>query len=100
MQPVDITALAGIFFGSLTVLIPIAGLTARFAMKPIVESLAKLKEGGARGEAVQMLERRMALLEQEVQTLSGIREDVSRLVEELEFQRKLAAPPAGLTNTE
>ncbi|MGH7500835.1 MAG: hypothetical protein ACREL7_03675 [Longimicrobiales bacterium] len=90
--PIDLTALAGIFFGSLMVLIPIAGVTARFAMKPIVESLARLRESGAKNEAVDMLERRMALLEQEVQAITGMREDVSRLIEELEFQRKLVAP--------
>ncbi len=90
--PIDITALAGIFFGSLMVLIPIAGLTARFAMKPVVESLARIREGGARAEEMAMLERRMALLEQEVQALTGIRDDVTRLVDELEFQRKLASP--------
>jgi len=87
--PIDLTAIVGIFMGSLMVLIPIAGFTARFAMKPIVESLAKLRESGARTEALDMLERRMALLEQEVQNVSGIRDDVARLVEELEFQRRL-----------
>jgi hypothetical protein len=93
--PIDLTALAGIFFGSMMVIIPIAGVTARFAMKPIVESLARLRESGSKTEAVDMLERRMALLEQEVQAISGMREDVSRLVEELEFHRKLAAPDTG-----
>lgn len=90
--PVDLTALAGIFFGSLMVLIPIAGLTARFALKPIVESLARLREGSAKTEAIEMLERRMTLLEQEIQMLGSVRDDVTRLIEELEFQRKLGAP--------
>ena len=90
--PIDLTAIIGVFMGSLMVLIPIAGFTARFAMKPIVESLARLKEGGARTEALEMLERRMALLEQEVQNVSAIKDDVARLVEELEFQRKLISP--------
>jgi hypothetical protein len=89
--PIDLTAIMGIFMGSLMVLIPIAGFTARFAMKPIVESLARLRESGAKTEALDMLERRMALLEQEVQNVAGIRDDVARLVEELEFQRRLNA---------
>jgi len=92
LLPIDVTALFGIFFGSMVVLIPIAGLTARFALKPVVESLARAKESGARTEEIAMLERRIALLEQEVQMLSGIRDDVTRLVEELEFQRKLTGP--------
>jgi len=88
-MPNELPALLGIFMGSLMVLIPVAGFTARFAMKPIVESIARLRESGNKNEAVQMLDRRMALLEQEVQSLSGIREEIGRLVEELEFQRKL-----------
>jgi len=87
--PIDLTAIIAIFMGSLMVLIPIAGFTARFAMRPIVESLARLRESGAKTEALDMLERRMALLEQEVQNVAGIRDDVARLVEELEFQRRL-----------
>jgi hypothetical protein len=91
--PLDITALAGVIMGSLIVLIPVAGLTARFAMKPIVDSLAKLRQSSNQNETVNMLERRMALLEQEVQNLSGIRDDLGRLVEEMEFQRQLAPAP-------
>jgi hypothetical protein len=89
--PIDLPAVIGVFMGSLMVLIPVAGFTARFAMKPIVESIARLRESGVRTEALDMLERRVALLEQEVQNVSGIRDDVARLVEELEFQRKLAS---------
>ena len=92
--PGELIPLAGIIMGSLIVLIPIAGLTARFAMKPIVESMAKLRKASNQGEAVGMLERRIALLEQEVQNLSGIREDLGRLVEEMEFQRQLMPTPS------
>jgi hypothetical protein len=90
--PIDLTAIIGVFMGSLMVLIPIAGLTARFALKPIVESIARMRDSSNRSEAIEMLERRTALLEQEVQNITGIREDVSRLVEELEFQRSLGSP--------
>jgi hypothetical protein len=87
--PGELIPLAGIIMGSLVVLIPVTGLTARFAMKPIVESMAKLRQASNQGEAVGMLERRIALLEQEVQNLTGIRDDLGRLVEEMEFQRQL-----------
>jgi hypothetical protein len=90
-MPVDIVGLAGVIMGSLILLIPVAGLTARFAMKPVVESMAKLRQGSNQGEAVNMLERRIALLEKEVQNLSGIRDDLGRLIEEMEFQRQLKA---------
>jgi hypothetical protein len=92
MSPGDIMGLASILLGSLMLLIPIAGFTARFAMKPIVESLAKLRDSGAKVEAIELVERRLALLEQEVQSVANIKDEVTRLVDELEFQRKLAAP--------
>jgi hypothetical protein len=90
-MPVDIVGLAGVIMGSLIVLIPVAGLTARFAMKPVVESMARLKQSSNQGETVNMLERRITLLEKEVQNLSGIRDDLGRLVEEMEFQRQLSS---------
>lgn len=98
--PIDIVGLAGVIMGSLIVLIPVAGLTARFAMKPIVESMAKLRQSSNQTESVAMLERRMALLEQEVQNLSGIRDDLGRLVEEMEFQRQLMPGPGSKANKE
>ena len=90
-MPIDLVGLAGVIMGSLIVLIPVAGLTARFAMKPVVESMAKLRQSSNQGEAVNMLERRITLLEKEVQNLSGIRDDLGRLVEEMEFQRQLSS---------
>ena len=90
-MPIDVVGLAGVIMGSLIVLIPVAGLTARFAMKPVVESMARLRQSSNQGEAVNMLERRITLLEKEVQNLSGIRDDLGRLVEEMEFQRQLSS---------
>jgi len=90
--PVDLNAVLGIVMGMLVVLIPITGLTARFAIKPITESLAKLRQGNADRQVVDMLERRVSLLEQEVHGLGGMRDEVSRLLEEAEFQRQLKAP--------
>ena len=83
-MPIDVVGLAGVIMGSLIILIPVAGLTARFAMRPIVESMAKLRQNANQGETVNMLERRIALLEKEVQNLSGIRDDLGRLIEEME----------------
>jgi hypothetical protein len=94
MLPVDLTAIVAIIMGMLVVLIPIAGLTARFAIKPITESLARLRQGNMDRQVVELLERRLTLLEQEVHGLGGMRDDVARLLEEAEFQRQLKAPPA------
>lgn len=92
VMPVDLTAIIAVIMGMLVVLIPIAGLTARFAIKPIAESLAKLRQGNLDRQVVELLERRLSLLEQEVHGLGGMRDDVSRLLEEADFQRQLKAP--------
>jgi hypothetical protein len=92
--PVDLNAVLGIVMGMLVVLIPVAGLTARFAIKPITESIAKLRQGNVDQQVVALLERRVALLEQEVHGLGGMRDEVTRLLEEAEFQRQLKGPGA------
>jgi hypothetical protein len=99
-MPIDVVGLAGVIMGSLIILIPVAGLTARFAMRPIVESMAKLRQNANQGETVNMLERRIALLEKEVQNLSGIRDDLGRLIEEMEFQRQLTSGTDRKSNQE
>lgn len=79
-----------IVMGSLMFLIPIAGFTARFAMKPIVETLAKYRElqGGTAGREINVLEQRVALLEQQYSILEN---DFQRLSELKEFDRQLTS---------
>ena len=76
--------------GILTVLIPIAGLTARFALKPIVEAIARMREmqAGATGRELNVLEQRVALLEQQYQALDST---VERIAEIKDFDRQLTA---------
>lgn len=70
--------------------IPIMGLTARFALKPIVESIVRLREAfandavvpGPNAEDVQRLE----------QEIGELRDQVQRLTEAAEFDRKLLNP--------
>ena len=86
-EVVPIVAIVG---GLMCVLIPIAGFTARFAMKPIVESMARLKEvqaaAGGGGADVRALEQRVATLENQ---LEGMDASLQRLVEAKEFERQL-----------
>ncbi len=91
LLPINLTAIVAIVMGMLVVLIPVAGLTARFALKPIVEALARYRETQTSQQEVGFLEKRVALLEQQVQIMEG---SVNRLVEESEFQQRLAAPPS------
>jgi hypothetical protein len=66
----------------LIVLIPVAGITLRFALKPVMESIAHLMEARVGGQNSELLERRIALLEQE---LSQVR----RIAEGSAFDREL-----------
>lgn len=76
--------------GIMTVLIPIAGLTARFALKPIVEAIARMREAqsGTSAREVGLLEQRVALLEQQHQALEH---EVDRLSELRDFDRQLTS---------
>lgn len=80
-----------ILTGGLILLIPVAGLTARFALKPIVEAIARMREGqtGASGREFAVMEKRVALLEQQVQTMEV---ELDRLAGAREFDRQLANP--------
>lgn len=81
-----IIAMTAIVMGLLTILIPIAGLTARFALKPLMESLAKYREMQGQNEAQQLLERRLALMEEQ---LHGMDRSLRDLVDESDFRREL-----------
>ena len=91
MVPIDWVGLAGVIMGTLIVLIPVAGLTARFALKPIVEAVARMRQTQGAAEHLALLEQRVALMEQQQANTEA---DVGRLLEVQEFQEKL------LTNQE
>jgi hypothetical protein len=55
----------------------------------VSEALGRNREGGSETQTVQMLERRVALLEQEVHSMTELRGDIVRLIEEVEFQKQL-----------
>ena len=84
--PIDLTEIVAIVMGISVVLIPIAGLTARFALKPLVESLAKVNEVRGVEETVAITERRVALLEQPVESMEAT---VRHLDEGRAFDRAL-----------
>lgn len=82
----DIVAI--LMFG-LVVFVPVAGLTMRFALKPLVDSLIRIAEMRRSNQEVQLLERRVALLEKELGALRG---EVGELGEQKEFYRRLTEP--------
>ncbi len=81
--------ITAILVGGTAVILPIAGLTARFAFKPLVEGLARLKEGSSGGARVALIEQRLALMEEQIHMLER---DNQRLTEEVEFRRELQSP--------
>jgi hypothetical protein len=92
MDAGDLTGLVAVTLGCLIVLVPIAGITARFALKPIVEAFAKMRElqGGTAGRELNVLEQRVALLEQHYQLLEG---SIQRIGELKDFDRQLQSGP-------
>jgi hypothetical protein len=81
-----IIAALAIFLGMMVVLIPIAGLTARFALKPLMEALRSYRELQGDNQAQQLVERRMALMEEQMHSMDR---SIRELTEESEFRRDL-----------
>lgn len=77
-----------ILISGIILFIPVAGLTIRFALKPVVESIARLMEARAGSAANDILERRVALLEQE---LNVTRDELRSLSAKHDFDRRLSA---------
>ncbi|HSU15745.1 hypothetical protein [Longimicrobium sp.] len=88
MIPGELLGLTAIVIGGLAILIPIAGLTARVALKPIVEAMARYRELKGTEDTVDLLERRIGLIEQQ---LDGVDRSLRVLVEDADFRRRLEA---------
>lgn len=77
-------------FSVLIVLVPIVGLTARFALKPLMESIGAFRDVQGQGQAMQLLERRVALMEER---MSSIDRSLRPLLEQTEFRHQLDPQP-------
>ena len=86
--PVDLTALLAVFMGISIVHIPVIGITARFALKPTVEALARLFEHKGLEETVGIMERRLALMEQQMEAMES---SVKRIGDAADFHRALSS---------
>ena len=84
----ELIGLTAVIFGGLAFLIPVAGVTARIALKPIVEAMARYRELKGNDESTTLLERRMALMEEHI---NSIGRSVQVLVEDADFRRRLEA---------
>ena len=88
--PIDLTAVVAVILGSLMFLIPIAGITARFALKPLVDSMARFFDTRTMEDAMAINERRVALLESQVESLEHT---VDQLRAAQSFDRELGRGP-------
>lgn len=88
IQPIDLTEIIAVFMGISIVLVPIIGITIRFALKPAVEALSQLMESRGREESIQILERRIGLLESQMEALEG---SMTRLEDTVTFDSQLQA---------
>lgn len=89
LLPINLTEIIAVFMGISIVLIPVIGLTARFALKPIVEALSKGLEARGQDETVTILERRIALLESQVEAMEH---SLARVEDARDFEAKLRQP--------
>lgn len=90
--PVDLVALVGTILGISIVLIPVAGLTLRFALKPAITALTRFFDHQGIEESVRMLERRIEFQERQIQSLETT---IRRIGDESEFDRKLLESKEG-----
>jgi hypothetical protein len=88
VEPINLTAAIAVIMGISVVLIPIIGLTARFALKPTVEALSRVFETRGVDEGMQILERRLALVETQMETLET---SMHQLQEATSFDTQLRA---------
>jgi hypothetical protein len=84
--PIDLTALIPAILGISIVLVPVIGLTARFALKPVVEALGRNSDNRTLTDTVQVLQRRLELQEREIEALQTT---VEQLRETADFDREL-----------
>jgi hypothetical protein len=89
--PVNLVALAAVILGISVVLVPVLGLTARYALKPMVDALGRVFESRSIDESVRILERRVELQEQQIEALQA---SVKQIADTQDFDRQLAAPKA------
>jgi hypothetical protein len=98
MSPDEINALSPLIaFLTISgiISIPVIAFSLRFAAKPVVDALARLREAQGRNESANetllLHDRRMSLLETELQHMSAT---LDKLAEAQRFHAELAAPRA------
>ncbi|HET7231203.1 MAG TPA: hypothetical protein VFJ16_14420 [Longimicrobium sp.] len=87
LRPQEFAAIMALFFAGTIVLVPVLAISARLALKPLTETLLKLRQNG---DESTLQDRRIALLEAQVQHLSAT---IDQFAED-EFHRQIGAGSA------
>ncbi|MDB4949761.1 MAG: hypothetical protein JWM27_2410 [Gemmatimonadetes bacterium] len=87
----EMIGMVAVVLGGLSILTPIVAFSARYALRPIVDSLLVLRESQGNDRVANLQDRRIAVLESEIQSLQHT---VQSLSEADDFRRQLAAPRA------
>jgi hypothetical protein len=91
LAPIDLTQLVATVLGISIVLIPVIGMTARFALTPTVQALSRLFDHKGLNETVRLLERRIELQEQQIESMDA---SLRRISAVSEFHQQLDGPSA------
>lgn len=83
-------AVLAVLLGGIIVLVPILGLTLRFALRPVIETWARLRSAPTPESQTELLGRQVALLEAELQ---HVQHTMQGLQEAQDFQRRLESEP-------
>lgn len=86
--PVDLVGLVSVILGISVVLVPVIGVTARFALAPAVQALGRVFENRDADEHMRLLERRLEVQEQEIALLT---QTVRHLTDGRDFERQLGS---------
>lgn len=65
-EPINLTDLIATTLAVLALVIPVTGLTLRFALKPVVEAMGVGRANRATQEQISVLEKRIALVERQL----------------------------------
>lgn len=82
-----------ILFTGLVVLVPVLGLTLRFAIKPFFDTWAEIQRSRVNDDHSDLLARQVSLLELELQEVQRTLQSVT---DSQDFQRRLADPDPSL----
>jgi hypothetical protein len=78
------------------VVVPALGVTARFALKPIVDAILRLKESGLISGPGDAAAQQLAVQVQELRgEVAAMQRQLGELKEAADFHRSLQQPPAG-----